>query len=213
MWTSLAQIIGVVVSIASLVFAIVTQVRTSSQRKHAELAETAARLLTSLESISVGGISPKLDDTLALKLHDEQIHGLRELVRLNIAEFERRAKRRGLSLYLHSIIGVYGLLVLWIAFGMTSGLPRIRADQQWLAYVIVAGVFILGGAMVLDLILAVARRVRGRSIRRKAGLYVQSELEVLTKAYLQFRAWRRGRRDAVSSGRQRSVGPPAADAE
>jgi len=194
MWTSLAQIAGVIVSIATLIFAILTQVRTTSQRKHGERAETAGRLLSALEAIDVGGISPKLDESVALKIHNEQIHGLREIVRVNIAEFERRAKRTGFSLTLHVLVGVYGVLVLLIGFGMLPQLSRIRADQLWLAYLIVSAIFLLGGAMVLDLILAILRRVKRRAVHRRAGLYVQSELEVISKAYWWFLAWRRKRR-------------------
>jgi hypothetical protein len=45
MWTTIAQFTGAGVSVASLAFAVVTQVRQSSQRKYAERAETAMRLL------------------------------------------------------------------------------------------------------------------------------------------------------------------------
>ncbi|MCU1585487.1 MAG: hypothetical protein JWM49_2043 [Microbacteriaceae bacterium] len=194
MWTLIAQFVGAAVSVASLTFAVVTQVRTSSQRKHAERAETAGRLLASLHEIDVGGISPKLDDSLALKLHGEQVHGLQEIIRINIAEFERRAKRAGIPLTLHILVGVYGLLVLTIAFGTVEGVGRTRADQRWVSVLIVAAIFILGIGMVLDLVLATARRITARAVRRRAGIYVPSDLEILSKVYVRYILWRQRRR-------------------
>jgi uncharacterized membrane protein YhaH (DUF805 family) len=195
MWASIAQITGVAVSVLTLGFAVVTQVRQSSQRKYAERAETAARLLATLQMIDVGGISPKLDGSLALKVHAEQVHGLQEVIRLNIAEFEARAKRAGFSLALHFLICIYGILLIVIAFGAADQIGQVQTDQRWVGALIVVAIFILGCGMILDFTIVAAKRVKAREARRKAGIYVSSSLEVLSKLYVTFILWRQRRRD------------------
>lgn len=187
-------------SVASLAFAVVTQVRQSSQRKYAERAETAMRLLSSLQGIDLGGISPKLDGSLALKLHNEQVHGLQEVIRLNIAEFEARAKRRGLSLTLHFLIGIYGVLVIGIGLGSAGGVGRIQADQRWAGVLVVGAIVILGVVMILDCVVAVARRIHARALRRRAGIYVASALEVVSGLYVSLILWNQRRRDGRRRG-------------
>lgn len=208
MWPTFAQFAGVLVSALALGFAVFTQVRQSSQRKYAERAETAMRLLASLEEIDVGGISPKLEGSLALELHNKQVHGLREVVRINIAEFEMRAKRTGFSLIFHSLVGFYGILVLVIAFSYSGQIAHIQADQRWIGVWIAVAIFALGGVMTLDLVMAMARRTRARKARQKAGIYVPSSLAILSTLYNAPVFWLRRRR----VGRRRS-GPklPARD--
>src|SRR5665213_3195078 len=184
MWASIAQFTGAAVSVLSLGFAVITQVRQSSQRKYAERADTAMRLLATLQKIDVGGISPKLDGSLALKVHTEQVHGLQEVIRVNIAEFEARAKRAGFPLTLHFLVGIYGILVIVIAFGVAVRIGQVQADQRWVGVLIVVAIFILGCGMVLDFVTVAARRIKAREAQRRAGIYVPSSLEVLSKLYV-----------------------------
>jgi hypothetical protein len=201
MWASIAQFAGVAVSVVTLGFAVITQVRQSSQRKYAARADTAMRLLTTLQKIDVGGISPKLDGSLAHKLHSEQVHGLQEVIRVNIAEFEARAKRAGFPLVLHFLIGMYGILVIVIAFGTAGRVGQVQADQRWVGVLIVAAIFILGGGMILDFVTVAAKRIKARDARRKAGLYEPSSLEVWSKVYGTFILWRRRKRSDKRSAR------------
>jgi hypothetical protein len=196
MWATFAQFTVAAVSVVSLGFAVITQVRQSSQRKYAERADTAMRLLSSLEVIEVGGISSKLDRSLALKLHNEQVHGLQEVIRINIAEFEVRAKRRGFPVMLHLLIGIYGILVIAIAVGIAGGVDRIQTDQRWVGVLIVAAISILGVGMILDCVTVVTKRIKAREIRRRAGIYVPSVFEVVSKFYVSLILWRQRRRDA-----------------
>jgi uncharacterized membrane protein YhaH (DUF805 family) len=205
MWATITQFIVAAVSVASLGFAVITQVRQFSQRKYAERAETAMRLLSSLQEIEVGGISPKLDGSLALKIHHEQVHGLQEVIRVNVAEFEARAKRRGFPLTLHFLIGIYGILAIVIAFGIAGGVGRIQADQRWVGVLIVVAIMILGVVMILDCVTVVARRLNAREIRRRAGIYVPSALEVVSVFYASFILWRRHRRDGRRRGRSKDL--------
>lgn len=190
MWASIAQFAGVAVSVVTLGFAVITQARQSSQRKYAARADTAMRLLTTLQKIDLGGISPKLDGSLAHKLHGEQVHGLQEVIRVNIAEFEARAKRAGFPLMLHFLVGIYGILVLVIAFGVAGQAGQLQSDQRWVGVLIVIALFGLGGGMILDFVTVATRRIRARGARRKAGLYEPSSLEVLSKLYGTFILWR-----------------------
>lgn len=190
MLASIAEIIAAAVSVLSLGFAVITQVRQSSQRKHAERADTATRLLSTLQRIDVGGISPKLDGSLALKIHSEQVHGLQEVIRINIAQFEARAKRGGFPLTLHFLIGVYGIMVMVIAFGVGDRASQLQADQRWVGILIAVAIFILGCGMVLDFVTVAARRIKGREARRRAGIYVPSSLELLSKLYVKLILWR-----------------------
>ena len=194
MWASIAQFAGVAVSVVALGFAVVTQVRQTSQRKYAARADTAMRLLTTLQKIDVGGISPKLDGSLADKLHSEQVHGLQEVIRVNIAEFEARAKRAGFPLTLHFLIGVYGILVVVIASGTAARVGQLRADERWVGVLVVIAIIILGGGMILDFVIVMARRINARETRRKAGLYEPSSLEVWSRLYGTFILWCRRKR-------------------
>jgi len=206
MWASIAQFTGAAVSVLSLGFAVITQVRQSSQRKYAERADTAMRLLATLQKIDVGGISPKLDGSLALKVHTEQVHGLQEVIRVNIAEFEARAKRAGFPLTLHFLVGIYGILVIVIAFGVAVRIGQVQADQRWVGVLIVVAIFILGCGMVLDFVTVAARRIKAREAQRRAGIYVPSSLEVLSKLYVRFILWRQRRRDGQRLSRAKDAG-------
>jgi hypothetical protein len=195
MWTSITQVVTALVSVISLTWVIVTQVRRSSGRKHAALAETALRLLAGLESIGVGGISSRLDDRMVQEVHAAQIHGLHELIRINTAEFERRAKRPGVPIEVHLLVGTYGILILAIAFGLMDGVRRMRLDQQWLGDLIVVGVSLLGIALVVDVVVAVSRRLTARGVRRRAGQYVPSALEIVSSRVVALWRCRQQRRD------------------
>jgi hypothetical protein len=184
MWSTIAQFTVAAISLVSLGFAIITQVRQTSQRMNAERAETAMRLLSSLEAIEVGGISPKLDGSLARKLHNDQVHRLQEVIRINIAQFEERAKRRGIPLMFHFIIGIYGALVISIAAGVARTLDQIQADQRWVGVLVVAAIAILGTGMILGFLAVAVKRIRARDIRQRAGVYVPSTLEVASKLYV-----------------------------
>lgn len=194
MWTVVAQVISAVVSVFSLGWIIIVQVRTTSGRKHAERAETAARLLAVLQDIGIGGSSSRLADSYARELHDAQIHRLHEVIRVNTAEFERRAKRSGFSLMFHSLVGAYGIVAMMASVGIGGGLEKIRPDQRWLGELFVVAFFILGVIMVLDFVLAVRRRLISRSVHRRAGLYVPSALEVISTHYVGFHQRRQRKR-------------------
>ena len=163
------------------------------------------RLLATLQKIDVGGISPKLDGSLALKVHTEQVHGLQEVIRVNIAEFEARAKRAGFPLTLHFLVGIYGILVIVIAFGVTVRTGQVQADQRWVGVLIVVAIFILGCGMVLDFVTVAAKRIKAREARRRAGIYVPSSLEVLSKLYVRFILWRQRRRDGQRPARAKDA--------
>ena len=190
----MAQVISAVVSVFSLAWLVIVQVRTTSGRKHAERAETAARLLATLQNLGIDGSSPRLADSHARELHDAQVHGLQEIIRVSTAEFERRAKRPGISLMFHSLVGSYGIVAMLAATGTSGGLEKMRPDQRWLGELLVAAFFILGVIMILDFVLAVRRRLISRSVHRKAGLYVPSALEIISTSYVGFHQWRRRRR-------------------
>lgn len=206
MWATIAQLTAAAASVVSLGFAVITQVRHSSQRKYAERADTAMRLLSSLEAIEVGGISPKLDGSLALKLHKEQVHGLQEVIRFNIAEFELRAKRRGFPLLLHIVVGIYGILVIAIAVGTAGRVDRMQADQRWVGVLIVVAISSLGVGMILDCVTVMAKRTKAREIRGHAGIYVPSVFEVVSKFYVSLVLGRQRRRDARRRARPQDSG-------
>jgi hypothetical protein len=200
MIASASELVSAIVSLASLVWAITTQVRSSSLRRYAQRAETAANMLTTLQEIDLGGTDPRLELPTARALHEAQIRGLQEVVRVNAAAFESAAKRVGFPLYFHFFIGIYGALFFAVAASTLSGIGRVEAAQQWIAITACVGLFGLSGGMVLDFVIAASRRIKNRLIRRRAGMFVPTVGESLRDAYqglLAYRAKTAIKRDAA----------------
>lgn len=209
MWASATQLVTAVVSIVSLVWLIVSQVRSSSARKHADRAETAARLLATLEKIGVGGIDSRFDGSFAREIHAGQVHRLQEVVRVNTAEFERRAQRVGWSLSFHLLIGIYGVLLITSVIGPVRGLGDLPADEQWIGIVLYGGLIALSIAIIGGLVSALRRRHIAREVGRKAGKYVPDMLEIVSTSVVGFTLWRHRRRERRAETAALSVQGPA----
>lgn len=211
MWTSATQLVTALVSVASLAWVVTTQVRSSSARKHADRAETAVRLLAALEVIGVGGIDSRLADSRSSRIHADQIRRLQEIIRVNTAEFERRARRVGFPLAFHFVIGLYGVLFLIATLGTLEGIASMRADQQWAGVLTYLGFVLLFVGMIMDFVLAAYRWVVTRAVRRNAGMYLPSVFETVRTSYAGFLLWRMGRR--ANMGTEDSELPGAVDAQ
>jgi hypothetical protein len=199
MWASATQLVTAVVSVISLGWLIVTQVRSSSARKNADRAETAARLLTALEKIGVGGIDSHFDALSALEIHQDQVRRLQEVVRMNTAEFDRRAQRLGWSLSSHLLIGIYGVLLLTVVPGSLGRIENLPTDQQWAGVLLVGGLFLASIAMMGGSVAAFYRRHVARAVKRNAGQYVPGVIESVSGFLRGFSLWRLKRRAAAQT--------------
>lgn len=160
------------VGLLTLAWAIVAYIRDSSGKRQADQAERAARMITLLREIDLGGADVGLDSTAARTLHEEQISSLQRVIRLGAVDFSDRALRSGLSIFATTAIAGYSVFfgVLGINISANNGVtdPAEKVVNS------VSGLTLIGLGVAGRVVVVVSWRRRRKSSRRQraAGIFV-----------------------------------------
>lgn len=167
------------VALLAFVWGLIVYIRDGSSKRQAEQAERAARMITLLESIDLGGADVGLDAAKVRALHDEQIHNLQRIVRLGVADFSARALRPGVSLFALLGIAFYTVFFLVSGIALTLSVAGAKPEKQF-AGDVVGLTFVTIGLLGLAVVIVVWRRRRvSRARRLAAGMTVPSPTQAM----------------------------------